>query len=536
MQYSKKTVPFLILVVIVLANNRSAAAFIGIESPSSMVYYVDLGHPQASDTNPGTEILPWLTIQHAADVLIAGETVIIKPGFYAERVLPQNSGEQGKLITFEASLANTVTMWGFDTVNANYLRIDGFNIATDYSLTGWTEKYGVFIRSDFVEVVNNHFHDLKAAAIQGYWGEDFPISAYIAGNTIYRSQMGIVVTGESWIVENNEVERLYNYGSGDSDYSRFFGESHQILGNYFHGTDLENEIGSAHVDCFQTFDNNGEHVRNVIIENNICYDFHQGFMGEAAFYGNSSDLTFRNNIFSHAGAWGMSIHQIRDVTAVHNVFADIRYHGIGFRDGATGVVKNNIFYNAGSNYWASDGGSVVGSHNLLYKSSDTVDPIDFPDDIANQDPRFVDPANDDYHLQLGSPAVDAGTNSSVTADMDGIHRPQGTGYDIGAYEFAPPLILNATSGDQIIYLAWTLNVTLPVTATWQIEYLGPHGDQESPISKLPNPTRAFTLTGLTNYSPYTITVSAIYTTTSILSDSVRALPTNHITYIPLVRQ
>ena len=195
MQYSKKTVPFLILVVIVLANNRSAAAFIGIESPSSMVYYVDLGHPQASDTNPGTEILPWLTIQHAADVLIAGETVIIKPGFYAERVLPQNSGEQGKLITFEASLANTVTMWGFDTVNANYLRIDGFNIATDYSLTGWTEKYGVFIRSDFVEVVNNHFYDLKAAAIQGYWGEDFPISAYIAGNTIYRSQMGIVVTG-----------------------------------------------------------------------------------------------------------------------------------------------------------------------------------------------------------------------------------------------------------------------------------------------------------------------------------------------------
>ena len=179
-------------------------------------------------------------------------------------------------------------------------------------------------------------------------------------------------------------------------------------------------------------------------------------MGEAAFYGNSSDLTFRNNIFAHAGAWGMSIHQIRDVTAVHNVFADIRYHGIGFRDGATGVVKNNIFYNAGSNYWASDGGSVVGSHNLLYKSSDTVDPIDFPDDIANQDPKFVDPANDDYHLQLGSPAVDAGTNSSVTADMDGIHRPQGTGYDIGAYEFAPPLILNATSGDQIIYLAWTL--------------------------------------------------------------------------------
>ncbi|MCJ7662282.1 MAG: hypothetical protein MUO67_24310, partial [Anaerolineales bacterium] len=89
MQYSKKTAPFLFLILIVLVNNQSAAAFIGIESPSSNIYYVDQSHPQASDTNPGTETLPWFTIQHAADVLIAGETVIIKPGFYAERVIPQ---------------------------------------------------------------------------------------------------------------------------------------------------------------------------------------------------------------------------------------------------------------------------------------------------------------------------------------------------------------------------------------------------------------------------------------------------------------
>jgi hypothetical protein len=50
-------------------------------------------------------------------------------------------------------------------------------------------------------------------------------------------------------------------------------------------------------------------------------------------------------------------------------------------------------------------------------------------------PRFVNPAAGDYHLSVGSPAADAGTNVGVTTDLDGIMRPLGEGYDIGAYEF-----------------------------------------------------------------------------------------------------
>jgi hypothetical protein len=50
-------------------------------------------------------------------------------------------------------------------------------------------------------------------------------------------------------------------------------------------------------------------------------------------------------------------------------------------------------------------------------------------------PRFVNPAAGDYHLAGGSPAIDAGTNVGVATDLDGIARPQGEGYDIGAYEF-----------------------------------------------------------------------------------------------------
>jgi hypothetical protein len=345
--------------------------------------------------------------------------------------------------------------------------------------------------------------------------------------------MGIVVSGSDWLVEGNEVERLFDYGGGDCDYSRFFGDNHVIRDNYFHST-LFSEIGSAHVDCFQTFDNNGESAHNIIFDGNICYDFHQGFMGEAAYYGDISDLLFSNNIFAHGGAWGLSVHQIKNVTAVHNVFADIRYHGIGFRDGATGVVRNNIFYDAGSNYWASDGGSVQGSHNILFKTDGSITPGDFPDDFVNVDPLFIDPAVDDYHIQVDSPAIDAGANVGVTTDLEGTPRPQGGRYDIGAYEFTPALEFRGIASNQTIHLTWDINVTLPVTATWTINHNGPPGDDPSPLTGLLSATRAYTLTGLTNYNLYHVTLTAFLGSSAILTDTVTLMPTDIMVHMPVM--
>jgi len=53
------------------------------------------------------------------------------------------------------------------------------------------------------------------------------------------------------------------------------------------------------------------------------------------------------------------------------------------------------------------------------------------------DPKFVNPATRDYHLQAGSPAIDNGICvSGITTDKDGVLRPQPAGgaCDIGAYE------------------------------------------------------------------------------------------------------
>jgi hypothetical protein len=50
-------------------------------------------------------------------------------------------------------------------------------------------------------------------------------------------------------------------------------------------------------------------------------------------------------------------------------------------------------------------------------------------------PAFLDAASGDYHLQAGSPAVDAGVAlPQVDRDRDGNPRPDCVAWDIGAYE------------------------------------------------------------------------------------------------------
>jgi len=50
------------------------------------------------------------------------------------------------------------------------------------------------------------------------------------------------------------------------------------------------------------------------------------------------------------------------------------------------------------------------------------------------DPLFMNPGCGDYHPVRGSPCVDAGTNLSITADLDGTMRPTRNGFDVGCYE------------------------------------------------------------------------------------------------------
>ena len=102
------------------------------------------------------------------------------------------------------------------------------------------------------------------------------------------------------------------------------------------------------------------------------------------------------------------------------------------------------------------------------------------------------------------------------------------------FSVAEPLVLHGTPADETIRLTWTVNTALPVTSTWRLAYDGLSGDQPSPISGIISPTRAYTLTGLTNYAWYTVTLNAMVDETSWLSDTVRVMPTDRFVYLPVV--
>ncbi len=57
--------------------------------------------------------------------------------------------------------------------------------------------------------------------------------------------------------------------------------------------------------------------------------------------------------------------------------------------------------------------------------------------ISTFDPQFVNIASNDYHLTAASACIDLGTSNGAPAkDFDGIDRPQGSGIDLGPYEFS----------------------------------------------------------------------------------------------------
>jgi parallel beta-helix repeat protein len=90
-------------------------------------------------------------------------------------------------------------------------------------------------------------------------------------------------------------------------------------------------------------------------------------------------------------------------------------------------LRNNII-------WGNSGGEIYGED--IY-----IDHCDINDNYwvfgsnIMQDPLFVNPAGNDFHLKPGSPCIDTGTSDlAPLTDIDGILRPQGCKFDMGAYE------------------------------------------------------------------------------------------------------
>jgi hypothetical protein len=70
-----------------------------------------------NDANPGTLAQPFQSIQQAANVAQAGDTVFIRAGVYRQTIVPRNSGAPGRPIVYEPYQNEQVTLDGADPLS-----------------------------------------------------------------------------------------------------------------------------------------------------------------------------------------------------------------------------------------------------------------------------------------------------------------------------------------------------------------------------------------------------------------------------------
>lgn len=109
------------------------------EQPCSFTktYYVSQHHPKAADDNPGSRERPFKTINRVAQVLVAGERVLVASGVYREMIQPLNGGQGAEtMISYEAAPGAKVVVKGSQILQTEWQpSID--TLGKQYSLKLW---------------------------------------------------------------------------------------------------------------------------------------------------------------------------------------------------------------------------------------------------------------------------------------------------------------------------------------------------------------------------------------------------------------
>ena len=403
---------------------------VGIASASN-TYYVA---PEGDNSNPGTEAQPWKTIQKAADTLVAGDTVYIKNGTYNEKVTPQNSGSLGNYITYTAYPGDTVTIDGtgitlpnwygvFDVSNRNYIKVSGLRIIN-------SAYAGIFVGgSSHIIIEKSHTYNTYSSGIAVCSGNNIIIDANeveLACNDGDQECITVAVT-DTFEVKNNHVHHGGPGTHGGEGIDVKAGSSNgKIYKNHVHNM---NRVG-IYIDAWNGYEHDIDVYQNIVHDNlgdSIALATEDG--------GHLENIRVYNNIVYNVLGTGLSVYSFpgvkRNIKVINNDFYNCGT-GIGVWDTTIQdfIIRNNICSKNSCQIQANALGNLTIDHNLIDGCTQI-----YGDDPVIGDPMFINPSEADFHLQENSSAIDNG--SSIYApndDYDENPRPQGAGYDIGAYE------------------------------------------------------------------------------------------------------
>lgn len=388
-------------------------------------YYVATA---GSDTAAGTDAAPWATLQHAADTVAAGDTVIVHPGAYRGFDL-RTGGTAAAPVTFSAEPGVTIdrdnpsTPDGINVENVSHVVIEGF-VVVGRTRTG--------IRAavcDHVTIRRNR------CDMNGRWG---------------------VLTGfcDDLLIEDNETSRsgaehgIYVGNSGDRPHIR----ANRIWGNNANGIHMNGDaslggdgiISDGVVEQNVIWDNgtaggsgiNCDGTRTTLIRNNLIYDTHASgislYAGDGAA---SGDNIVVNNtvVMASDGRWALNV---QSGSTNNRAFNNVLLSNHAFR-GAIDVSPDSLpltsDYNVVIDRFSTDGSAVIDLAAWRTATGQDAHSV-----VATIAATFLAPASSDYHLAAASPAIDTGTAMDApSSDLEGRARPVGAAIDIGAFEACP---------------------------------------------------------------------------------------------------
>ena len=414
-----------------------------------------------SDSNPGSDASPWLTLQSAVNKLTAGDTLDVEAGTYAGFSVgystPVLAGAPNDPITVQAAPGTTPgsviidsqnpdrscaidlepgcdywTFSGFSVINSNsQFATEGIYITSNHvnilnciiTGDGNDMDFGILTSGSYLTIQGNTCSETTGTDIYGHGiycsnsTEGVNITNIdVIGNTIYScSEVGLQVNGDATGIEaatNCIIE-------GNTIYNTITG-SGMNLDAVQNSTISNNLIYNYSVYGIALFSDSTQYSTNNIIINNTIYNGTTGNYAALAIGEDTdadTDNTVLNNILlgaSSYGTYGNAI--IINSESISGLVSNYNVVGTSSAEAAF-----SVNYGISSESWASwesitgqDKNSLVGSLSAL----------------------FVNYASNNYQEAAGSPSIGAGTATDApTTDISGNPRPSSYGYDIGCYEY-----------------------------------------------------------------------------------------------------